>query len=110
MVTVVKNSFPEGDDRGTNGNLIATNYAAWLEAIRLSKNLFNSGKLISAEFEDPDIPLIWHGCIFEISGNIDLNERETGELGDFLKCFDGLTIISEGDTISFSGIKHIYQP
>ena len=107
-IAVVKNGFPD-EDRQTNGNLIAEKYAKWHDAMRFCAYLIDKGKVISAEFEDPDVSLIWHGCMFTIKDNIDLDTTETGVLSDLLACFDSLTIITEDDNITCSGVIHIYQ-
>ncbi len=110
MVTVIRNNFPEGDDRITNGNVIGSKYADYYQAIEIAKWLDSKGKIISAEFEDPDQQLIWHGCLIKANEFIELDKEELASVSELFECFDGLTSTTETDgTITLSFVSHIYE-
>ena len=107
-VTIVRNEFAD-DDRSTNGCIVTENYAKWIKAMDFANTLAQRGKILTAEFEDGNKPLVWHGCLFTIPDNVDFNAEEVVTLTQLLECFEGLTVIVDNGVISCSGITHIYK-
>ena len=104
---VVRNQFPEGDDRITKGNLNGKKYAEYISAIQLCNQL-DENKIIG-EFEDPDQGLIWHGGIIKIPDGTDLDENEIKIFSEMLGRFDGLSVFVDTDGAELSVVKHCYE-
>ena len=107
-VTIVRNEFAD-DDRAITGCVIIKSYTKWRDAIEFCEYLSEKGKIISAEFEDGDKQMVWHGCLFNIPGNVDFNADEVVALTKLLSCFDSLTVVVEDGIISCSGVSHLYR-
>jgi len=108
IVSIISNEFPEGDDRIlTSARMSAESYAQYLNGLSSCQKLDEKGKLISAEFEDPNQILSFHAGIVKIPDKTEFDNIDIKNFSEMLSYFDDVGIYIDSG-IEFTLVKHIY--